>query len=49
MVIPVFKELEYTLCANQRIGYFAELALGLYAISNKLKIKSYPIEFKIWI
>ena len=31
---------------DRKIGYFAELALALYAIHNKLKIKSYDIEFK---
>ena len=41
------QELEDALDVQSReIGYFAELALSLYAIHNQLKIKSYCLDFR---
>ena len=41
------QELEDVLDVQSReIGYFAELALSLYAIHNQLKIKSYCLDFR---
>nr|WP_295722852.1 DUF4422 domain-containing protein [uncultured Methanobrevibacter sp.] len=41
------QELENVLdVQNREIGYFAELALGLYAIHNNLKIKNHCLEFR---
>ena len=46
-LFPLLQTLEDNLdVTDRKIGYFAELALALYAIHNKLKIKSYDIEFK---
>ena len=46
-LFPFLQALEDNLDVEDRkIGYFAELGLVLYAIHNKLKIKSYDIEFK---
>jgi len=46
-LFPLLQSLEDNLeVGSRKIGYFAELALALYAIHNKLKIKSYDIEFR---
>ena len=46
-LFPLLQALEDNLDVEDRkIGYFAELGLALYAIHNKLRIKSYDIEFK---